>query len=249
MDFTEWGVDLVAGDGIPLPDEMPVTGVIPARTDFHNARGWRQVAMEYTCIPDAEYPWDPRLVRKVQEFAPDAVPMWVHWVFRSPQDEEDPHDVIFGRHALGRVIKPARSDLIPFRCAMPTMPCQGITFERPNAIWFIHQGDSPSDQNVDLPGDYLPFDMGMVMKAWDSWAGAANQTEEEFKAELREEIYERPLREAEARREARAEEWEARSRDFAKYAKKVIDSISDSEIEAFQQHWRRRAAETGGQTK
>jgi hypothetical protein len=193
--------------------------------------------MEYTCIPDAVYPWDASLMKKVLEFSPDAVPLWIHWVFRTPEDQENPHDVVFGRHGLGRAIKPARSDLIPFRCSMPTMPCQGITFEKPNAIWFIHQGDSPTEQYVDLPGEYLPFDMGMVMKAWDSWAGADTQTEEEFKEDLRDELYRIPMQKAEERREVSAEEMEERNRDFAEYAKKIIDNISDTEIAAYQA-WR-----------
>ncbi|MCP4900223.1 MAG: hypothetical protein GY906_24895 [bacterium] len=237
MDLGEWGAEIVPGQGLPVPEEMPVTGTLPVRTDFASARGYRYVDMQYTCIPDPAYPWDPRLVKKIWEFAPDAVPMWVHWVFRTPRNLTGEQDVVYGRHALGRVIKPARSDLFPFRCDMPSMPCSGITFERPNAIWFIHQGEAPTEEYLDLPGDYLPFDMGMVMKAWDSWAGADNKTEEEFKSELREELYERPLREAAARREAREEEMEERNKDFANYAKKVMDRISDSEIETYQK-WR-----------
>ncbi len=237
MELGEWGAEIVAGSGLPAPREMPVTGTLPVRTDFYSARGFRQVAMEYTCVPDAVYPWDARLMKKIWEFAPDAVPMWVNWVFRTPQDEEDPHDVVFGRHALGRVIRPARSDLIPFQCAMPDMPCQGIRFKRPNAIWFIHQDEAPKEKNVDLPGDYLPFDMGLVMKAWDSWAEASNQTEEEFKEELREELYRRPLREAAERKAKRDLEMAERNKDFAEYFKKKIETVSDSEIEAFQDYW------------
>jgi len=237
VELGEWGVEIVAGSGLPVPEEMPVVGTLPVRTDFYNARGWRQVDMQYTCIPDPVYPWDPSLVKKIWEFAPDTVPMWVHWVFRSPRDEEGERDVIFGRHALGRAIRPARGDLIPFRCAMPTMPCQGITFERPNAIWFIHQGEAPTEKHVDLPGDYLPFDMGLVMKAWDSWAGADTKTEDEFKEELREELYRRPLREAAKRKAERDADMAERNADFAEYAKRKLDGVSDAEIDAFRAYW------------
>ena len=235
MDLSEWGAEIVADQGgLPIPEEMPVVATLPVRTDFHSARGYRQVAMEYTCIPDAVYPWDARLMKKIWEFAPDTVPLWINWVFRTPRNETGEKDVVFGRHGLGRAIRPHRSDLIPFRCAMPTMPCNGITFEQPNAIWFIHQGDSPSEKNVDLPGDYLPFNMDMVMKAWDSWANASHQTEDEFKEELRDELYRIPLLKAAERREDRDAEMAERNRDFSAYAKRVIEKISDSEIEAYQ---------------
>jgi hypothetical protein len=232
VELGEWGAEIVA-DG-QVSEEMPVVATLPVRTDFHSARGYREVAMEYTCVPDAVYPWDARLMKKIWEFAPDTVPLWINWVFRTPRNETGEQDVVFGRHGLGRAIRPHRSDLIPFRCAMPTMPCNGITFEQPNTIWFIHQGDSPSEKNVDLPGDYLPFDMGMVMKAWDSWADASHQTEEEFKEELRDELYRIPMQKAAERREVRAVESAEQNRDFAAYAKKVIARISDTEIEAYQ---------------
>ncbi|NIN66111.1 MAG: hypothetical protein GTO63_15735 [Anaerolineae bacterium] len=234
MDLTEWSAEITPGAGLPVPREMPVVGTLPARTDFHTARGYRYIGMFYTCVPDALYPWDPKLVKLIQEFAPDTVPMWVHWVFRTPRDIENEQDVVFGRHALGRVIKPARTDLVPFHCEMPTMPCQGLTFERPNAIWFIHQGDSPRDEYLDLPGAYLPFDGGLVKKAWDSWAGADNKTEKEWKEELKEEMINRPYREYVKQKEARAAEMAERNRDFAQYARRVIEKVSDSEIEAYQ---------------
>lgn len=234
MDLSEWSAEIVPGAGLPVPAKMPVIGTVPVRTDFHTARGYRFIGMFYTCVPDPVYPWDPKLMKLIREFAPDAVPLWVHWVFRTPRDIEDERDVIFGRHALGRVIKPARTGLTPFRCDMPTMPCQGLTFEKPNAIWFIHQGDSPRDEYLDLPGCYLPFDGGMVKKAWDSWAGADNKSEKEWKQELKEEMIDRPYREYLRQKEARAAEMAERNRDFAEYAKKVIDKISDVEIEAYQ---------------
>lgn len=245
MDFGEWSAEITAGSGLPGPKEMPVTAAIKAKTDFYSAPGYREVAVEYTCVPDPVYPWDPKLVREIWKFAPDTVPMWVHWVFRTPEEKENPHNVVFGRHALGRVIKPARTDLMPFQCGMPTMPCQGLTFEKPNAIWFIHQGDSPSDEYVDLPGEYLPFDMGMVKKAYDSWGGAYNMTEAEFKKALWKEMVKDPMAETEKRAEERLAEREERNRDFAEYARKVIPTISDSEIEAYQAYWRELAAKSG----
>jgi hypothetical protein len=238
MDVTQWSAEIVPGKGLPTPAQMPVVGTVPVRTDFASARGYRYIGMFYTCIPDPAYPWDPRMVRLIQEFAPDTVPLWVHWVMRSPRDKVGEKDVVYGRHALGRVIKPARTDLFPFRCAMPTMPCQGMTFEKPNAIWFIHQGDSPSGEYLDLPGDYLPFDSTIVSKAWDSWAGAQNTTEKEFKEELREELINRPMRESAARRAYRDWEMGQRNQDFATYAKKVMDErISGPEIDTYRK-WR-----------
>ncbi len=44
----------------------------------------------------------------------------------------------------------------------------------------------------------------------------------------------RPYREYVKQKEARAAEMAERNRDFAQYARRVIEKVSDSEIEAYQ---------------
>lgn len=197
----------------------------------HTAPGWREVDVAYSCIPDPVYPWDPVVMRAIQEFAPDAVPMWVHWVFLSPGDTGNPQLVVFGRHALGRRIRNMTSELEPFRCAMPTMPCQGLTFERPNRIWFIHEG-SPNPEHPSLPGTFLPFDGSILDRAKRSAIGF-RMTEKEFIEHLRDEWIERERKAKEARKRQLEEDLDYRQRDFERYARRQVESISDVEADEY----------------
>jgi len=195
------------------------------------APGWREIDVAYSCIPDPTYPWDPQVMRAILEVAPDAVPMWVHWVFLSPHETGNPQVVVFGRHALGRRIRNQTSELEPFRCAMPTMPCQGLTFERPNRIWFIHEG-STHPEHPDLPGTFLPFDGSILDRAKKSAIGF-RMTEKEFIQSMKEEFIERE-REAKAlRRKQLDEDMEYRHRDFEAYATKQVANISEVEAREY----------------
>lgn len=219
-------ISMGAPVGLPLPKLTHKVADSPA-----TAPGWREVDVAYSCIPDAAYPWDPVVMKAIQEFAPDAVPMWVHWVFLSPHETGNPQVVVFGRHALGRRIQNMTSELEPFRCAMPTMPCQGLTFERPNRIWFIHEG-STNPRYPDLPGTFLPFDGSILDRAKKSAIGF-RMTEKEFVEAMREEFIEKERRARDLRRQQLADDMEARHRDFEAYAKKQMERISDVEAKEY----------------
>ncbi len=195
------------------------------------APGWREVDVAYSCIPDPAYPWDPQVMRQILEFAPDAVPMWVHWVFLSPHETGNPQVVVFGRHALGRRVRNQTSELEPFRCAMPTMPCQGLTFERPNRIWFIHEG-STHPKHPDLPGTFLPFDGSILDRAKKSAVGF-RQTEKEFIQSMKEEFIEKERLAKELRKKQLDEDMEYRHRDFEAYAAKQVANISEVEAKEY----------------
>jgi len=205
------------------PQEMP-TAYLPLRDSPDNARGYREVGTFYSCIPDSAYPWDADKMRAIREVIPDAVPMWVQWVFLRPDSKEK---VVFGRHALGRAIKEPGREFLPFRCSMPTMPCQGLKFERPNRIWFIHEGDRNRDY-PDIPGTFLPFDDTIVHRAKES-ARYMQMSEKEFREQMEKELIEGPREERRRRREALDADLAARDKDFHSYADKVLDSISDVE--------------------
>jgi hypothetical protein len=208
---------------VPSPHSMPTLNM-PIRDSPDTARGYREVDVLYTCIPDAMYPWDPERMKAIREFLPDAVPMWVQWVFLRPNSKEK---VVFGRHALGRVIKEPGRELLPFRCSMPSMPCQGLTFERPNRIWFIHEGDRNRDY-PDIPGTFLPFDDTIVHRARES-ARYMRMSEKEFRERMMQELMEEPTEERRRRRQALYDDMEARDKDFHSYADKVFEQISDVE--------------------
>lgn len=231
MELADWAAGVLPSavqGALPDPAALPNINR-KIRTDFFSAPGWRQVKVEYSCIPDAVYPWNPLVLKAIWEFAPDAVPLWVRWVFRSPQDEENPHDVVFGRHALGRRIEHLQMERLDFHCTMPSMPCQGLTFEKPNRIWFIHEGESPKERNVDLPGDYLPFDATIYDKA-EAAAVGFRMTDKEYADHLREIMINKPLRDRERRQAAIAADMEDRDREWHKTADPIIERISDVEI-------------------
>ena len=233
MELADWAVGVSPElDGVlPDPSALPEL-YTKRRTDFQTAPGFREIGMEYTCIPDPVYPWDPTIMKQIWEYAPDAVPMWVRWVFRSPEEDTNPHDVVFGRHALGRAIKNARSSQIPFRCDMPTMPVQGLHFEQPNSIWFIHEGARPTEKYVDLPGEYLPFDSELLLRVKENARGF-KMSDEEYKKYLHDELIDKVRERWEAQAAANREDMDARNRDFDAYAQKIFDSLSDVEIAEF----------------
>jgi len=241
MQLSDWSEGVVAGAKNLLPDPSSLPALRGKfATDFHSARGMREVAVEYTCIPDAQYPWDPLMMKLIWEFAPDAVPLWVRWVFRTPQDEENPHDVVYGRHALGRVVR-ARTDLFPLKASMPTMPVFGLKFAKPNVLWFIHEGAvDPTKRG--MPGNYLPFDWSIVQRAKDSSEGF-KMSDKEYREHLHNLWIDKPR----TARDKRIADWEQdmayRDQDFQRYYAKLADHISDVEIAELQRSVGKRKRE------
>ena len=227
MEIADWSAGV-------LPDQLK--GVIRGpgdmesvytkrRDSVHTAPGFREIAVEYTCIPDSMYPWDPFIMKEINVFAPDAVPMWVRWAFRSPEEYENPQTVVYGRHALGRHVEHLASGIDKFPCPMP----DGATFKKPNRIWFIHEGPRATDKYVDLPGDYLPFDH-TIRETAEYMAEGFRMTEEEYKQSLRDQFIHAADRAKQKRKAAIDDDMEQRANDWHKYADKIIETISDVEI-------------------
>lgn len=215
-------------EGLQQDTEAP-TVRMPVRDSIATARGYRMIDEAWTCVPDAMYPWDPTALKLIQQFAPDTVPLWRLSVFLEPNTTKM---VVFGRHALGRYIDRPEYELTPFRVHMPTMPCQGITFPRPNKVWFVHEGNRNPDY-PDIPGTYLPFDSSIVDRAWQSTRNYSTMSDREFKRAMVRDMIGTPFEEREARRAALQDDWEQRDKDFHPYANKLIDRVSDVEIEEF----------------
>lgn len=183
--------------------------------------------MHYTCVPDSVYPWDPVIMKRIREFAPDAQPLWIKWVFRSPEDEENPHDVVYGRHALGRYLNKGRTEMFPFKCTMPNTPYGGFMPVRPNNIWFIHDG-ARDEKNQELPGNYLPFDDTILDRAEKSAIGM-RMSDKEYREFLVKTWVTDKLEARAKRREAWAKDMEERRKHLEPYARKMYDAISDVE--------------------
>jgi len=231
MELVDWSAGVVPNQLKPvLPDPSMLERVYTKKRDsFHTAPGYREIAVEYSCIPDALYPWNPTVMRDILAVAPDAVPMWVRWVFRSPEEYENPETIVFGRHALGRKVEHLRSDVEPFHCFMPNMPCQGLKFARPNRVWFIHEGPHPEDKYKDLPGDYRPFDHS-ILETVIEMAEGFKMTEKEYKKHLYDTMIEAARRARAKRKAAIDDDMEMRSRSWHSYADKIIETISDVEM-------------------
>lgn len=216
-------VDMAQG----LINKKAPTVSLPIRDSIDTARGYRMIDELWTCIPDAVYPWDADNLQMIREFAPDTIPLWRLSVFFAPNTRKV---VVFGRHALGRHISRPGYDLSPFECSMPTMPCLGISFPRPNKIWFVHEGNRNRDY-PDIPGTYLPFDSSIVHRARASVADLPSLSDREVRERLKQEMVLDVVEERSKRKAALQDDWEQREKDFAPYAQKLIDQISDSEMD------------------
>lgn len=195
-------------------------------------KGWRELGVSYTCVPDTLYPWDPTVLKMIWDFAPDTIPIWVQWVFQVPLEDADSYrEVVFGRHALGRRIVIPNAPLPELKVTMPTMPVLGVTFDKPNSIWFVHDG-APDPRSSALPGGYLGFDDTILDRAKQSVIGR-NMTQKEFEEYMWERYVLAPQRRAEARKAAIEDDLAYRGADFEKYAKKQIERISDVEAKEY----------------
>jgi len=226
VSLAEWA-EGIEGLGSLVPKGSQVVGHSrPAVTSKHMAPGWRTLVTEYTCIPDVAHPWDPDVVRSIWRFAPEFVPMWERRVLQAQGMVGDEGIIITGRHALGRVIRNQHGWLAPLRVTMPTMPCQGLKFARPNDIAFVHEDVLEEGQSRDLPGPYLPFDGTMLRKAAELAIGF-NMSDKEYRDFLQATIIDAGYEEFQRRQEAVAQDMDDRNRDFVPYARKIAERISD----------------------
>jgi len=229
VELSEWASDFNL-EQVPVTPSLLPRSRVPVRDSFYTAPGYREIGMFYSCVPDPAYPWDSKVMREIWKYAPDAIPMWVHWVFLSPQETGNPEVVVFGRHALGRRIENQRGYLEPFRCHMPTMPCQGLHFERPNDIWFIHQGPMGKHPKYkDLPGDYLPFDSDLVKKVADISQGF-KMTDAEYRKHLEEVMIRNPIAREMLRVKHNSSEKAYARRHVDEYVDRQYEKVGDQEV-------------------
>lgn len=175
-----------------------------------NAPGWKELGITYTCIPDSVYPWDPKILKRIQEFDPDVRPLWVRHSFLSPDNTEI---AVIGRHGIGRYKPTTIKDVV-------TLEVEGAPpgMEKPNIIEFVWSG--PSDGS--LPGDYKPFDDSLVAHCRTRYT---LKSAREAKADMHNDI---AL--ARARRAKAQEEHDYIKRDLDKYVQKKLDNMSEVEL-------------------
>lgn len=176
------------------------------------APGWKELNIEYTCVPDAMYPWDPAILKKINEFDPGATPLWVRWTFLSPDNTEV---VTFGRHAIGRYKSTLTVDVPQIK--VKGMP-KNAKFKKPNLIEFTWM-DQPDG---DLPGKYRAFDSRLLAHCRRNYSvKSSNQMKREMHAEIDYRKQQAVQREIEQ---------EYRQRELDKYTAKKLAQMSEVEM-------------------
>lgn len=197
------------------------TAARPLRTDAHSAPGWRDLGMEISCIPDAVYPWDREVLRAVREFDPGVVPIWVRWIFLSPQDTGEPEVVVFGRHGIARRLPRDPKSPEP-------VPLQIMGFEsgrpqpHPHLIEFIWMG-ARDKRASDLPGAYKPFD-------WEMYHWMRNNYQTKSVKELVREAVFNPEDRRKAEFKKKQAEDDYRRADLERFVNNKLSQVSEVEL-------------------
>lgn len=204
-----------------LRSSVPTLAHKPADS-FHTAPGWRELAFDLTCVPNGLSPWNPEVVKAIWKFDPTFVPMWVNWAFAPPGHDDEA--IVFGRHVIGRYDQNLTNQPADFTVEMPSFPCQGITFKRPNVLELVLMMPTNTDypESPDLPGDYVAFDWPLV-----EWLRERYKASEAFDHK---DYINRKQVEHEVAAEKRREEEEYRQRDLMKFVNKQLEKVSEVEI-------------------
>jgi hypothetical protein len=195
------------------------------RVDFHTAPGWREVGMYFTMAEHPMFVKDPDVTRAIQKFDPGVVPLGVYWVFRSPEDCENPHEEVFFRHVVARYNPEPKNELTRFRVEGIPVWFKG---EVPNQIEYICEGER--DPKIpDLPGRYEPWDWKLYYKLRAAYT---------YDLEVREQ--QRRVRkiaeDAQIRKQKLAEEMAYRQADVESYINRKLENASEQEMKEFALH-------------
>lgn len=200
--------------------------------NFPERQGWVEKGLYFTCKPNVEHPWRPEIIKAIWEFDPNVIPCWVNWVFDAPKEQSDGRqEVVFGRHVIARYVDDPQEDIDEFPCDMPTMPCQGITFKKPNRLVTVLM--KKNEQN-DLPGEYIDLDWTIV-----EWLRASFVREQSTK-ELAKAYVDAARREYNKRKAQLVDEWEYRGRDLKRFVDKKLANVSEVEIKEYLHRKRER---------
>lgn len=130
-----------------------------------------RLGKQISAVPDAEYPWDPAIVRKIRaEFDPAWTPLFCRELWQSPGTHGH---VVTGRHMVGRHVSIPKSELDVLSVLRPSHSYGGITIKAPiiesmTLETRLHDGSCECDSCAverssgglvrrDL-GSYVPFD-------------------------------------------------------------------------------------------
>lgn len=184
------------------------------REKFTKAPGYHEVAMEYGTEPDPGYERDPLVVAAIHRRWPDLVPIWIRWVFKA----QDGNEEVFRRHGLARVLSDPHNELVPLPLSIGSL-CK----KRPHIVEKVFHTPDPMQRYKDLPGPYEPFSWNVFNFVAENYR--VNTPEELKKVFLTDE----KERLAKAQRAA-AEEMEYRDRDVQRFVSKKLEGTSEVEM-------------------
>jgi hypothetical protein len=183
-------------------------------------RGWRHITTLYSCVPDSIYPYDPEVLRAMQEIVPGVAPLWIRTVMLTPPEANGYREIkVFGRHGLGVLDPNCPEDVRINVDVMPYRFPHGVRFPRPNRVKWIFQYKPVYD---DLPGRYFPFDWGAY--AWvDEQFGGTDDPDADFARVMGKQA--RLERAAAARRAEQDYIW----RDLNRFIERKREQVSELE--------------------
>jgi hypothetical protein len=153
---------------------------VPIGDSDATAPGYLQISRTFSCIPDAQYPWDRDIIRDLRAFEPDIMPA----ICRTTLQYSNYYDhgrlgepVTLVRHVLARAIRDPISAVHNYPVEMPSSPVPGLLIPgrrldqcTPNYIeWELY------DRNIrpyghDFPGAYEAFDWRAFYRFADGWS-------------------------------------------------------------------------------
>ena len=195
----------------------------PIRDSFAKARGWRMSGQPtFTCIPDSEHPWNPEVIKAIWKFDPTIVPVWAKYVMIRSGDDSSTEIEILGRHVVARHVENLVEEAVPFRCDMPTMPCNGLTFKKPNVLLF--QVEANEGVTIGGIGPYADFDWEIYDKLLQTHLG--ERTAQEVARAMRE-AKENRILSAKAKHD---EEDLGRRKELQTFVDKKLEQVSELEL-------------------
>jgi hypothetical protein len=171
----------------------------------------------FSCVPDAAHPWDPNVMKEIWKIDKSFRPLWIKYIYTLPDKTER----VVGRHGVARYVDPVELKSYAVKLhflehvEMPTMPCQGLTFNAPNYAvtqWFLNDGTKEGPHE----GSYLPFTMEFYHWLRENYIDPTDAVKkyDAYAATVKEKAMQDGLE---------------REERFRKYANKVIDATPESD--------------------
>lgn len=141
-----------------------------------------------TAVPDAEYPWDPHIVKAIRaEFDPAWTPLFCKEAWVTPTKGL----IITGRHMVARHVAVPHAEVDVLKCHVPFDRCNGITFKRPLLECMTLEIRAEDEVERDTKGmvrkqlgTYVPFDNRVYLTCKAIWHQNQNMRARDLAKEI-----------------------------------------------------------------